>query len=160
MILVSVGTMLPFDRLIQTMDAWAAAHPGEKLFAQIGAGAYEPKHMEWVRLIGPKDFGAKVRAANLIVAHAGMGSYLSAMEAAKPIVMLARLAALREHTTDHQVHTSRWLREKSGVYLAESDTDLPAAIERARAQGVGTIRDFQPYAPEPFLREVRALLLG
>jgi len=38
-ILVTVGSMLPFDRLIEAMDKWAADHPGHSLFAQIGKGA-------------------------------------------------------------------------------------------------------------------------
>ena len=49
----------------------------------------------------------------------------------KPIVLVPRFAAKGEHTTDHQVHTVRWLRQKPGVYVAMSDDDLADAINRA-----------------------------
>ena len=38
MIFVTVGSMMPFNRLIDTMDRWAAARPDVEMFAQIGGG--------------------------------------------------------------------------------------------------------------------------
>src|SRR5580700_6280000 len=116
--------MFPFDRLIRQVDAHVGEHPHLEAFAQIGEGSYEPQHMPWARTLTPPEFDARVRAASLIIAHAGMGSIISAMEAGKPIVVLARLAANREATTDHQVHTSRWLQGKPGITVAASAEDL------------------------------------
>ena len=46
MIFVSVGSMLPFERLVQAMDAWAGAHPDTKVVIQYGNGAYKPAHAQ------------------------------------------------------------------------------------------------------------------
>lgn len=132
MIFVTIGSMFPFDRMIRAMDAWAAeAGQGEEILAQIGAGRFEPRHMRWVRRLERPDYAATVAGARLIVAHAGVGSVVSAGEQGKPIVVLPRRAALGEHTSDHQIETAGWLRGKPGVAVAEAETDLPAAIAAA-----------------------------
>ena len=61
MIFVTIGSMFPFDRLIRAMDAWAAERaPETELLAQIGAGAYEPRNMPWVRRLDQADFARTV----------------------------------------------------------------------------------------------------
>jgi len=152
--------MLPFDRLVQAMDRWAEQHSSEEVFAQIGDGAYEPQHMKWSRFLGPGEFAERVRMSSLIVAHAGTGSFFLAAETGKAVVMLPRLAANREHTTDHQVHTAKWLSSKQGVYVAMTEDQLPAAIAKARAAGSLAASQSTPFAPKPFLAEIRKFLLA
>jgi len=62
MIFATVGTQLPFDRLIEALDAWAGEHPHIEVFAQIGCGNYLPCHMEWTRDMDPRDFRARMAA--------------------------------------------------------------------------------------------------
>ena len=159
MIFVTVGQMLGFDRLIEAMDRWAKTHPERETFAQIGDGRYAPTAMPWTRMIPPVEFKSKVASAELIVAHAGMGSYFMAMEAQKPIVMLARLEARQEHTTDHQVHTLKWLRKKPGVYAADSEDLLSGEIERALADATA-FDTFDRFAPAPFVAKLRKAILN
>ncbi|MBH5398281.1 glucuronosyltransferase [Bradyrhizobium sp. CNPSo 4010] len=160
MIFVTVGSMMAFDRLIVSMDKWALVHPGSDVLAQIGAGTYRPIHMRWTRMLPPSTFQEAVRKSAIIVAHAGMGSYFVAAEMGKPVVMLPRLAANREHTTDHQLHTIKWLRDRPGVYAAMSDAELDFAIDRAMTGGGIAGADFTNFAPEPFLRRVRDFLVN
>lgn len=159
MILVTVGTMLPFDRLVRTMDVWAAHHPDEEVFAQIGDGLYRPQAMGWSRLLSTGEFAAMVGRCSFLVAHAGTGSFFLAAEKSKPLVMLPRRAALHEHTTDHQVHTARWLREKPGIYVAMEEHDLPRAISAVRARPEVSVSSVGPYAPAMFLAQIRSYLL-
>jgi UDP-N-acetylglucosamine transferase subunit ALG13 len=160
LILVSIGTMLPFDRLVRAVDKWAEQHPKEEVVAQIGErGLYEPKHMRWMRLTGPDEFAALVDQSRLLVAHAGTGSFLLAAERRRPIVLFPRRAALKEHTSDHQLQTARWLREKSGVYVAMTEEELPNAIAAALARPEIVVEAVPPYAPAPFLSRIREALL-
>jgi UDP-N-acetylglucosamine transferase subunit ALG13 len=160
MIFVTVGSMMPFDRLIVSMDKWALAHADSDVLAQIGGGTYRPSHMRWTRLLSPSKFQEAAHNAAIIVAHAGMGSYFVAAEMRKPIVMLPRLAVNREHTTDHQVHTIKWLRDRPGVYAAMSDGELDSAIDKAMTGGRVAAADFTNFAPEPFLKRVRDFLVS
>jgi UDP-N-acetylglucosamine transferase subunit ALG13 len=159
-IFVTVGSMMAFDRLILSMDKWAQTHAGNDVLAQIGGGAYRPSHMRWTRMLTPNKFQEAVRNAEVLVAHAGMGSYFVAAEMRKPVVMLPRLAVNREHTTDHQLHTIKWLCDRPGVYAAMSDDELDSAIDKAMAGGHLAGAGFTNFAPEPFLNRVRHFLVN
>ena len=159
MIFVTVGGELPFDRLIRAMDAFAAAHPAEEVFAQIGSGGFLPAHMRWTRRLGRADYAAAVAAAGLMVAHAGMGSLLTAGEHGKPVVLLPRRARLGEHRNDHQLDTVRWLGPRPGVFVAAEAADLPAAIAAAR-DPAGAAPAVPREAPPAFLARLRAFALG
>lgn len=151
--------MLPFDRLIRAADAWAEANPNYEMFAQIGDGEYVPAKMHSVRMLMPAEFNAKVRIASLIVSHAGMGTVISAMQDGKRVVIMPRRAADREATTDHQVHTIEWLKGKQGVYVAESENDLPAAIESALRTPASQAVQWARMAPEDFVHRIRSFIL-
>lgn len=161
MIFVTIGSMFPFDRLIQEMDAWAGARPAgddtEEILAQIGEGSYEPRHMTWVRRLDRSEYTATVARARLIVAHAGVGSVVSAGEKGKPIVVLPRREGLGEHTSDHQVETAGWLRGKSGVHVADDETQLAARIAAA-ADPSGDATAMSATDPA-FIARLRAFIL-
>jgi len=159
-IFVTIGSMFPFDRLIQRMDEWAQAHPEAELLAQIGDGAYAPTHMPWVRRLDQVDFARKVAEADLVVAHAGMGSVITASQFRKPIVMLPRLKEWDEHTTDHQIATANWLRDKPGVYIADADADLGPRIAEALAAGGPAEPTFAAEAPDEFIARLRSCIFG
>lgn len=140
MIFVTVGSMFPFDRLIRAMDAFAEAHPARDVEAQIGEGRFEPRHMRWQRSLARRDFDATVRRADLVVAHAGVGTVMTACRLGTPLVILARRRHLGEHTSDHQVETAQWLRAKPGIHVAEDEAGLAGRIAAAEAeQGAGAI---------------------
>ncbi len=160
MILVTIGTMLPFDRLVRAADAWAAAHPEQEVVAQIGEkGIYEPKHMRWTRLVTPDAFAGMVDRSRLLIAHAGTGSFQLAAEKARPIVLFPRRAALKEHTSDHQLQTARWLCRKPGVYVALAEEELAGAIAAALSRPDHVVEPIPRYAPAPFLARIRQALL-
>jgi UDP-N-acetylglucosamine transferase subunit ALG13 len=158
-IFVTIGSMFPFDRLIRVMDGWAAANPGTELLAQTGDGAYEPRHMPWVRRLDQADFARTVAGARLVVAHAGMGSVITADQFGKPIVILPRLKEQGEHTTDHRLATAAWLRGKPGIHVADRDEDLGLRIEEALASEVAGPR-FAPAASPEFLDRIRQYILS
>jgi UDP-N-acetylglucosamine transferase subunit ALG13 len=158
-IFVTVGSMLPFDRFVQVMDEWAERHPDEEIFAQIGGGPYEPKHMPFARMISPSEFRTYVEASNFVVAHAGMGSVIMAAEAGKPIILFPRRAALGEHTTDHQLHTANWLKSRPGIEVAMDEHELDALIASARFGGAN-VEVLSTTAPQDFVDRVRAALIA
>lgn len=154
MIFVTIGSLLPFDRLIKAVDEAIPSFPGETFRAQIGDGAYTPRNMPYDRMLSAKAFGDSVRSAKLIVAHAGMGSLISAAEAAKPIVAMPRRLAFDEISTDHQIATARRMGQRAGLYLAMDETELPGQIAKALADSArGELLSTD--APEAFLQRIR-----
>jgi len=130
-IFVTIGSMFPFDRLVRRMDEVAQAMPQESFFAQIGDGEFLPQHMDYARMLDRRAFLEKLKAAKLLVAHAGMGSVISALEAGTPMLLLPRQAKWAEVNTDHQVATARWLQGRQDIRICFEDADLPAAVAAA-----------------------------
>jgi UDP-N-acetylglucosamine transferase subunit ALG13 len=157
LIFVTVGSLLPFDRLIRRMDEIAASLPGEAFFAQIGDGAYKPRHIAFARSLSRRDFTAKVETAKAIVAHAGMGSVISAMEVGTPIVLLPRRLEAGEHNTDHQFATARWLQGRSGISVCFSEDELEATLLDIilRSRPASTLARV---APAEFVQRIRAAI--
>lgn len=129
MIFVTVGTQLPFDRLVGAVAAWARRHPEVRVFAQVGPGARRPEGLEHAEHLSPARVEELVRGAELVVAHAGMGSVLTALRARRPILVLPRRAALGEHRNEHQLATARWLATRPGVHVAWDEAELVRRLD-------------------------------
>lgn len=163
MIFVSVGSELPFDRLVRGVDAWCAAHPSLKVFAQIadpGGQGYYPQSVEWARFLTRDEYDRRFAEAHLIVAHAGMGSIISALVTAKPIVIMPRLTALGEVRNDHQSATVQKFQSRRNVHAAADEAALPAVIDAALAQGAADQSGVARIADAALINAVRAVIFG
>ncbi len=127
MIFVTVGHQMPFDRMIQIVDSWAAKNPDSDVFAQIGMTRYSPVNIKYTASLTPTEFDNKMLESDIVIAHAGTGTIIKALELKKPILVMARQAASGETRNDHQTHTIK-LFEKRGYFRSFSDvpglTDL------------------------------------
>lgn len=124
MIFVTVGTQLPFDRLIKTVDDWAVAENVDDVVAQVGHTAFVPRRIRVTPFMEANELHEHANRADLIVAHAGMGSILTALSLGKPIIVMPRSAELHEHRNAHQEATARQLKNHPGVNVAADETEL------------------------------------
>lgn len=158
MIFVTVGTQLPFDRLIAAVDEWAGAAPGREVFAQIGPSRLEPCHIGHAQFVAPDECLRRMREATAIVAHAGMGTILTALELGKPILVMPRRAALGEHRNEHQLATAHRLAEQGRLLVASDELELPGLLDelhRVRAQP-----RISRYAADELVAGLRAFIAG
>lgn len=144
MIFVTVGTDLPFDRLLRMVDAWARSRGRRDVFAQIGEGGWEPECIPWRHFLEPHEYRCHLDAASLIVSHAGMGTILSALRRGKPILVMPKRAALGEHRSDHQVDTAERMEALGHVAAAYDAEDLHRMLDRA--DSLPTPSRIGPYA--------------
>jgi UDP-N-acetylglucosamine transferase subunit ALG13 len=157
-IFVTVGTQLPFDRLISAVDEFAGAGPRHEVFAQIGPSRLRPRHIEYAQFLSSEECGARMQAANAVVGHAGMGTILTSLELGKPLLVMPRRAALGEHRNDHQLATAHWFAERGRVKVAFDEADLPLSLgelDRIAAQP-----RISPFAPDEFIAALRAFIFG
>ncbi|MDX7952583.1 glycosyltransferase [Lichenihabitans sp. Uapishka_5] len=133
MIFVTVGVQLPFDRLIEAMDRWAGERGRTDVVAQAGSSAYRPQHLTLRKTLAPAEFRRIVEEAELVVAHAGMGSIITALELGKRIVVMPRRADLGEHRNDHQLSTARYMAEQNLVTVAPDATELVRLLDEPAA---------------------------
>lgn len=134
MIFATVGTQLPFDRLLTALDTWAAAHPEVSVKAQTGRTNTRFPHLDCAENLDHAAFNAAFAAARVIVAHAGMGSILSASELGKPILLMPRRAAYGEHRNDHQLDTAAEMAALPNVTVIQQPEDIGPALDRILAQ--------------------------
>jgi len=149
MIFVTVGGQLPFDRLVHAVNGWAKDRGREDVFAQLGNSSNAPDYINWERFLSLSEFRTKAEESDVIVAHAGMGSILTALELGKPIVVMPRRAHLGEHRNDHQWATANHLGHGLGIPVASDEaeliglldhlTDLRSPTERISAEYTGLL---------------------
>jgi UDP-N-acetylglucosamine transferase subunit ALG13 len=151
-IFASVGTQLPFARLISALDA-LAPEIGEPICAQIGEDPARYENIDAYAKMEPARYDAAFAEARLVVAHAGIGSILTARRLEKPLILMPRKHSLGEHRNDHQAATAAHVRTLPGIYIADDAEALRALITQDLAPAnnqpgphidalIGTIRDF------------------
>ena len=123
MIFVTIGTQLPFDRLIKIIDE-LAPQLNEEVIAQVYQCGFTPKNIKTVDFLAPDEFNTLFDKARLIISHAGMGTILSALQQDKPIIVFPRIAALGEHRNEHQLATARKFKEIGCVNVAMNAEEL------------------------------------
>lgn len=127
MIFATVGTQLPFPRLIGALDEIART-TGLHIVAQTGDPACSATSLETHVKLSPALFEALFSRAEVIVAHAGIGSIISAQRHQKPIILFPRLASLGEHRNEHQIATVKQVADRIGVYAASTADDIERLI--------------------------------
>lgn len=160
MIFVTVGSQTPFDRLIRAVDQWAYTNSRSDVFAQIAATTYRPEHIRFTNFLTPTEFADAVQRCSVIVAHAGMGTIISALELGKQVVVMPRRASLHETRNDHQVATAQSFGAQGRIIVANDEYELPRKLEYASSLGdaskitteaspllLATIRDFLEQYP-------------
>jgi len=113
-ILATVGTQLPFPRLLRALDRIADAH-GLKIVDQR-------------EFVGPAEFDALAREASVIVGHAGIGTIIGADRVSRPLILFPRHASLGEHRNEHQLATARAVEVREGISVAWDEERLEALL--------------------------------
>lgn len=128
MIFATVGTQLPFPRLFSALDK-LAPDLGEEIIAQTGPNAGTWSNLELCEKLAPSDFEQLFSSARIVVAHAGVGSILSAKRHQRPLVILPRRYKLGEHRNDHQLATARQVEKLPGIYVAWEVDNLASLLK-------------------------------
>lgn len=127
MIFVTIGTQIPFDRLIEAIDS-ITPEIDEEIIAQTLSGTYVPKNIKTVEFLEPEVFKKYIEDARVIMGHAGMGVILSAMEHNKPLIIFARDPNLGEVLNSHQIATAAKMAELGYAYTANTTEELKALL--------------------------------
>lgn len=158
MIFVTVGTQLTFDRLIKAVDGWAAQRGRTDVLAQVGPSDYAPSTIKVQKFMTPQECDQHMRAADVIVAHAGMGTILTALELGKPVLILPRRAALGEHRNDHQLATAQRFGELGSVSVAMDEAELMRKLDHIGQ--LGSAPRISPYASDRLIGALRSFIHG
>ncbi len=106
--------------------------------------------------LDPDEFSSRLATAEAVIAHAGMGTILSALTLEKPILVMPRRADLGEQRNDHQLATLQKLAELGVVTPAWDEEELRARLEEIDALVAATA--IARHASTELLERVRSFL--
>jgi UDP-N-acetylglucosamine transferase subunit ALG13 len=142
LVFVTVGTdHHRFDRLVDAVGAWGAAHPGTRIVVQHGTARPVDgiANVQSDPFLPPERFKALLGEAAAVVCPGGPGGIMETRAAGLRPIVVPRRAHLDEHVDDHQLTFSRFLAEHDLVTLAEETPELCRALDRV-------VEDPQAYA--------------
>ncbi len=145
---VTVGAQLPFDRLIRTLDELAARYTHWDIEAQVGESEYQAKHIQTHSFLGAGDYALAMGRADVMIAHAGMGSIIQCLEVEKPLIVVPRRSDLGEHRNDHQFDTIKRFAPLGGtIESLQSKFQVAHSMEELepRLRNVKDLSDDAPF---------------
>ena len=146
-VVVTLGTQGAFsfrralEALTQALPTVCA--PGAQILWQTGGTDPSGLAIEARPTVPPSVLREAVGAADLVVAHAGVGSALMALDAGRTPVLVPRRHAYDEHTDDHQVLIAAEL-ERRGLAVAAPPEELTAEAMLRAATGRVVRREGPP----------------
>jgi UDP-N-acetylglucosamine transferase subunit ALG13 len=157
-IFITVGHQMPFDRLIRAVDEWAGRRGRRDLVAQVGRTSFRPAHFDAVAYLTPEQFRQRMMQASGIVAHAGTGTIIAALELGKPLLVLPRLSRLGETRNDHQLPTARHFAQAGHILAAFDEAELAARLDELESFRPRSTIDGQ--ASPQLLQKLREFTFG
>jgi UDP-N-acetylglucosamine transferase subunit ALG13 len=124
-VFVTIGSQEPFGRLLTIVDELAPRFPELQFTAQTTSGDFfKGRHVEVLSFIPPVQFRRYLQEADLVIAHAGIGTILNVLEQEKPLIVFPRLGRYYETRDDHQVATAKAFSRQGYLHVAESAEEL------------------------------------
>lgn len=125
MIYVTLGTMfMDFPRLVRAMDT-VARDTGEQVVIQLGLSKTFPLHAAYFDFLPHDEVLALQKHARLVVAHAGIGVTVDALNLGRPLLLVPRLHRFGEHMNDHQLDLARAVERRGWGRMVLDMDELP-----------------------------------
>lgn len=105
-VVVTLGTMRDFSfrrAVLGIHETLQELAPGAEVLWQTGPTPIRDLGIDGRDLVPAAELTRAVASADLVIAHAGVGSALTALDAGKVPVLLPRQSAFHEHVDDHQL---------------------------------------------------------
>lgn len=147
-VVVMLGTMQqPFDSALRPL-AEILKDPGQfEVKWQVGHTPTEGLEIDGHVSVSPFELQRWIAESDLVIAHAGMGSTLDALEAGRRPLLIARTEQRGEHVDDHQVEIANELAARD---LAEVTEPAQLSIDCIRRAVGGRVSAAAPSTPARF----------
>lgn len=134
MIFVVLGTQkFQLNRLLRFLDKCVAdGSITEEIVAQIGYSDYLPKHYSYHEFLNKQEFDDTIARADIIIAHSGVGTIISAISKNKPVIVYPRLSKFKEHIDDHQLDIAYAFDRKHYVMCCYEGDNLLEKLEKCK----------------------------
>lgn len=115
----------PFDRLLKAIDEGIAARiiPPATL-VQRGHSPYALRRCPSIPFLSYAEMRAALGTAEIVIAHAGVGTLLQCLRLNKVPILFPRSARQGEHVDDHQLIFARIMQEQNRALVAHDGGQL------------------------------------
>lgn len=153
--LVTVGTVMPFDRMVHGVEALALEGKIDTpIAAQIGESKSNFQKMDAFASCPFEDLNARMNAADVVICHGGSGSILGSLKAGAHVVAMARLHKYGEHYDDHQKDITKAFADMDLISIAADEHDIERAIAQAKSRKRSTVN----IDPSEYLSVIREFI--
>jgi UDP-N-acetylglucosamine transferase subunit ALG13 len=144
-VVVSLGTFkdIGFERLVRRLLEILPPHAD--VLWQTGDTDVSHLGITGHHAIPERQLSAAIREADVLVAHAGVGTALAALEVGKCPVLVPRRLAHGEHVDDHQIQIAGELSERGLALSVEADELTLGDLLNAAAKRVDTLPTDPPF---------------
>lgn len=127
MIFVTVGSVAPFDELIQEVDVLAGIERASvrDMVMQIGNGKYVPKNARWFRF--ESDLSTWYSQSDLIITHNGAGTLFEILPLKKKVIVIPNPNTIQLENLDIVIK----LAQNGHILSCLRVEDIGTAIRRA-----------------------------
>ena len=135
MVFVTVGAILPFDRLIRMVsEVKARGEMPEDVFMQTGVGGLAPEGISTAETLPFDEIQARLRDADIVICHGGTGSLITALRQGCRTIAVPRLLQHGEVYDDHQAEITGAFEKRGLIAVANTADELSEALHRVRTR--------------------------
>ena len=167
MTFVTLGTQnFPFNRLLALVDQLVEDGVLQgQVFAQVGYTTYVPRNYSYVDFLPPENYNRCIAQADLIIAHAGVGTIMSCLSRRKKLIVVPRAKEHSEHVDNHQFEIAEEFARKGYLLAAEHYDGLKSAVLSISSASLREYRkpaNFIEHRIDRFLHghQTRVLMIG
>lgn len=144
-VVVTLGTFrgYGFARLVRRLLELLPAHAD--VLWQTGDTDTSGLGIDGHHALPERELTQAMREADVVVAHAGVGTALAALEVGKCPVLVPRRLAQAEHVDDHQTQIARELESRGLSVSVEADALTHDDLLVAAGRGVRTLAEEPPF---------------
>ena len=127
MILVTVGSVAPFDQLVAKADELAGSGAISDVVVQIGNGSYVPKNANWFRF--EHGLTKYYNEADLVITHNGAGTIFELLALGKKTIAIPNPGTIQMENID----IVKKLSKEGHIILCMDVEWLTEAIEHSKS---------------------------
>jgi UDP-N-acetylglucosamine transferase subunit ALG13 len=128
----------PFDRLLKAVDEGIVRGIiPEAILVQKGNSPYTLRRCPSVPFLSYAEMRSALKSAEIIIAHAGVGTLLQCLRLNKIPILFPRSASLGEHVDDHQIEFARIMEEHKKALVAYDGEQLWRIVQDYQAHSEG-----------------------
>lgn len=132
LIFVTVGTQIPFDRLLKNIEKEIKqGNIKDKVIVQAGVTNFKSDKMEIINFLPMDEFKKIIKDAKIIICHGGVGTITDGLRNNKTIIACPRLKKYNEAKNDHQIQIVENFGNNGYIIPLLNPEDLGTALKKA-----------------------------